>query len=139
MRDTTAAHSRPRLPGIACLSSPTVLPMRARGFLYQSYKDLSRHFGFCIQLQQGSLSAEAVRTEHTIYPGEDGLWYVDSGYMLPETNEQGTVPGYDAGWVIDGSTSVLTTSSKVTGWPDDTLKVTIENNSIVSKPMWNSR
>ena len=66
--------------------------------------------------------------------GEDGLWYVDSGYMLPETNEQGTVPGYDAGWVIDGSTSVLNTSSKVTGWPDDTLKVTIENNSIVSKP-----
>ena len=66
--------------------------------------------------------------------GEDGLWYVDSGYMLPETNEQGTVPGYDAGWVIDGSDSVLTTSSKVTGWQDDTLKVTIENNSIVSKP-----
>lgn len=64
----------------------------------------------------------------------DGLWYVDSGYTLPETNEQGTVPGYDAGWVIDGSTSVLTTSSKVTGWPDDKLDVTIKNNSIVSKP-----
>ena len=64
----------------------------------------------------------------------DGFWYIDSGYTLPETNEQGTVPGYDAGWVIDGSTSVLTTSSKVTGWPDDKLEVRIENNSIVSKP-----
>ena len=64
----------------------------------------------------------------------DGFWYIDSGYMLPDTNEPGTAPGYDAGWVIDGSDSVLTTSSKVTGWQDDTLKVTIENNSIVSKP-----
>ena len=64
----------------------------------------------------------------------DGFWYIDSGYTLPETNEQGTVPGYDAGWVIDGSDSVLTTSSKVTGWPDDKLDVTIKNNSIVSKP-----
>ena len=44
------------------------------------------------------------------------------------------MPGYDAGWVIYGSSSVLTTSSKVTGWPDDILKVTIKNNSIVSKP-----
>lgn len=66
--------------------------------------------------------------------GGDGFWYVDSGYMLPDTNEPGTVPGYDAGWVIYGSTSVLTTSSKVTGWPDDRLEVTIKNNSIVSKP-----
>ena len=64
----------------------------------------------------------------------DGLWYIDSGYTLPETNEPGTVPGYDAGWVIYGSSSVLTTSSKVTGWQDDKLEVTIKNNSIVSKP-----
>ena len=66
--------------------------------------------------------------------GEDGLWYIDSGYTLPETNEPGAVPGYDAGWVIHGSSSVLTTSSKVTGRQDDRLEVTIKNNSIVSKP-----
>ena len=43
-------------------------------------------------------------------------------------------PGYDAGWRIDGDTKVLANTSKVSGWRDAELKVTVVNDAIVAKP-----
>lgn len=64
----------------------------------------------------------------------DNIWYLDDQYTLPEIDPINTVPGYDLGWQINGSTFVLSTSSKVTGWIDDILTIETVNDSIVSKP-----
>lgn len=66
--------------------------------------------------------------------GEDGIWYLDENYTLPDVGNVETKPGYDAGWKVEGDTKVLTDSSKVSGWPDGTLTVTIVNDAVVSKP-----
>ena len=70
----------------------------------------------------------------------EGIWYVNEAYTLPETGTVSTVPGYDAGWKIDGSKSTLTNTSKVSGTVSvdengqGIMAVTVENSAVVSKP-----
>ncbi len=65
---------------------------------------------------------------------ENGIWYQDNTYVLPDPGSVDIKPGYDAGWRIDGDTKVLANTSKVSGWQDAELKVTVVNDAIVSKP-----
>lgn len=66
--------------------------------------------------------------------GENGIWYQDNTYVLPDPGSVDIKPGYDAGWRIDGDTKVLANTSKVSGWRDAELKVTVVNDAIVAKP-----
>lgn len=54
--------------------------------------------------------------------------------MLPDPGSVDVKPGYDAGWMIYGDTKVLASTSKVSGWPDAELKVTVVNDAVVTKP-----
>lgn len=65
---------------------------------------------------------------------DNGIWYQDNTYALPDPGSVDVKPGYDAGWRIDGDTKVLANTSKVSGWQDAELKVTVVNDAIVSKP-----
>lgn len=65
---------------------------------------------------------------------ENGIWYQDNTYVLPDPGSVDIKPGYDAGWRIDGDTKVLANTSKVSGWRDAELKVTVVNDAIVAKP-----
>lgn len=65
---------------------------------------------------------------------ENGIWYQDNTYGLPDTGSVDVKPGYDAGWRIDGDNKVLANTSRVSGWQDAELKVTVVNDAIVSKP-----
>ena len=65
---------------------------------------------------------------------QEGIWYMDENYVLPETGDVSTKPGYDAGWRVSGDTKILTSSSRVSGWEDEVLVVEIVNDAIVSKP-----
>lgn len=65
---------------------------------------------------------------------ENGIWYQDDTYVLPNPGSVDIKPGYDAGWRIDGDTKVLANTSKVSGWRDAELKVTVVNDAIVAKP-----
>lgn len=65
---------------------------------------------------------------------ENGIWYQDNTYVLPDPGSVDIKPGYDAGWRIDGDTKVLANTSRVSGWQDAELKVTVVNDAIVSKP-----
>ena len=65
---------------------------------------------------------------------ENGIWYQDDTYVLPDMGSVDVKPGYDAGWRIDGDTKVLANTSKVSGWRDAELKVTVVNDAIVAKP-----
>ena len=65
---------------------------------------------------------------------ENGIWYQDNTYVLPDTGSVDVKPGYDAGWRIDGDTKVLANTSKVSGWRDAELKVTVVNDAVVAKP-----
>ena len=64
----------------------------------------------------------------------NGIWYQNNTYVLPDTGSVDVKPGYDAGWRIDGDTKVLANTSKVSGWRDAELKVTVVNDAIVAKP-----
>ena len=66
----------------------------------------------------------------------DGYWNINENYTLPEIPADAPVfvPGYDAGWQIDGDLKVLTNASKVSGWLDAELKVTLTSSDVVSKP-----
>lgn len=66
---------------------------------------------------------------------DNGIWYQDNTYVLPDPGSVDIKPGYDAGWRIDGDTKVLANTSKVSGWRDAELKVTVVNDAIVAKPM----
>lgn len=66
--------------------------------------------------------------------GENGIWYQDDYYELPDPGSVVVKPGYDAGWRIDGDNKVLANTSRVSGWQDAELKVTVVNDAIVSKP-----
>lgn len=68
------------------------------------------------------------------YTKDNGIWYQDDNYVLPDTGSVDVKPGYDAGWMIYGDTKVLTNTSKVRGWQDAELKVTVVNDAIVAKP-----
>lgn len=65
---------------------------------------------------------------------ENGIWYQDDTYVLPNPGSVDVKPGYDAGWMIYGDTKVLASTSKVSGWPDAELKVTVVNDAVVTKP-----
>lgn len=65
---------------------------------------------------------------------KNGIWYQDNTYVLPDPGSVDIKPGYDAGWRIDGDTKVLANTSKVSGWRDAELKVTVVNDAIVAKP-----
>ena len=65
---------------------------------------------------------------------ENGIWYQDNTYVLPDPGSVDIKPGYDAGWRIDGDTKVLANTSKVSGWRDAELKVTVVNDAVVAKP-----
>lgn len=65
---------------------------------------------------------------------ENGIWYQDNTYVLPDPGSVVVEPGYDAGWRIDGDNKVLANTSRVSGWQDAELKVTVVNDAIVSKP-----
>lgn len=65
---------------------------------------------------------------------DNGIWYQDNTYALPDPGSVDINPGYDAGWKIYGDTKVLTNTSKVSGWKDAELEVTVVNDAIVSKP-----
>ena len=64
----------------------------------------------------------------------NGIWYQNNTYVLPDTGSVDVEPGYDAGWRIDGDNKVLANTSRVSGWQDAELKVTVVNDAIVSKP-----
>ena len=65
---------------------------------------------------------------------DNGIWYQDNTYALPDPGSVVVEPGYDAGWRIDGDNKVLANTSRVSGWQDAELKVTVVNDAIVSKP-----
>ncbi len=65
---------------------------------------------------------------------ENGIWYQDENYTLPDPGNVGNTPGYDAGWKIYGDTKILTNTSKVSGWQDAELRVSVEHDVVVSKP-----
>ena len=65
---------------------------------------------------------------------KNGIWYQDDTYVLPDMGSVDVKPGYDAGWRIDGDNKVLANTSRVSGWQDAELKVTVVNDAIVSKP-----
>lgn len=64
----------------------------------------------------------------------NGIWYQDDAYTLPDPGSVGNTPGYDAGWKIYGDTKILTNTSKVSGWQDAELEVSVVNDVVVSKP-----
>lgn len=68
------------------------------------------------------------------YTKDNGIWYQDDNYVLPDMGSVDVKPGYDAGWRIDGDTKVLANTSKVSGWRDAELKVTVVNDAVVAKP-----
>ena len=63
-----------------------------------------------------------------------GYWCIDPEYTLPETGDVGSTPGYDAGWMLPGVSSVLTNTSKVTGQAVDSLEVTVKKDVALSNP-----
>ncbi len=65
---------------------------------------------------------------------EDGIWYQDDTYTLPDPGSVGNTPGYDAGWKIYDDTKILTNTSKVSGRQDVELEVSVVNDVVVSKP-----
>ena len=65
---------------------------------------------------------------------DNGIWYQDNAYALPDPGSVVVEPGYDAGWRIDGDNKVLANTSRVSGWQDAELKVTVVNDAIVAKP-----
>ena len=69
------------------------------------------------------------------YDHDAEKWILKENYKLPEAPETEKIPGFDVGWRICGDTKVLTNTSKVSGWQNDKLKVEIDNNTIVSKPV----
>ena len=68
------------------------------------------------------------------YTKDNGIWYQDDNYVLPDMGSVDVKPGYDAGWRIDGDTKVLANTSRVSGWQDAELKVTVVNDAVVTKP-----
>lgn len=64
----------------------------------------------------------------------NGIWYQNNTYVLPDTGSVDVKPGYDAGWRIDGDNKVLANTSRVSGRPYAELIVTVVNDAIVAKP-----
>lgn len=65
---------------------------------------------------------------------ENGIWYQDNTYGLPDMGSVDVEPGYDAGWMIYGDNKVLANTSRVSGRQDAELEVTVVNDAVVAKP-----
>lgn len=65
---------------------------------------------------------------------KNGIWYQDNTYVLPDPGSVDVKPGYDAGWMIYGDNKVLANTSKVSGWQNAELEVTVVNDAVVAKP-----
>lgn len=93
-------------------------------------------------------NGKVVRTDHKLFGqsiqytlNQDGLWVIDEGYALPPISDSSTVPGYDSGWRLREGKEILTNTSKVSGTASvdkesgqGYIVVTVENNTVVSKP-----
>lgn len=72
---------------------------------------------------------------------QNDIWEIDDGYVLPPISDSSTVPGYDSGWRLPKGKEILTNTSKVSGTASvdeesrqGYMVVTVENNTVVSKP-----
>lgn len=65
---------------------------------------------------------------------DNGIWYQDNTYALPDPGSVVVEPGYDAGWMIYGDNKVLANTSRVSGRQDAELEVTVVNDAVVAKP-----
>lgn len=72
---------------------------------------------------------------------QNGIWEIDDDYVLPPISDSSTVPGYDSGWRLREGKEILTNTSKVSGTASvdkesgqGYIVVTVENNTVVSKP-----
>lgn len=93
-------------------------------------------------------NGKVVRTDHKLFGqsiqytlNQDGLWVIDEGYALPPISDSSTVPGYDSGWRLPKGKEILTNTSKVSGTASvdkesgqGYMVVTVENNTVISKP-----
>ena len=68
------------------------------------------------------------------YTKDNGIWYQDDNYVLPDMGSVDVEPGYDAGWMIYGDNKVLANTSRVSGRQDAELEVTVVNDAVVAKP-----
>lgn len=103
-----------------------------------SFTSTTKTYPVTLNFMNGS---ELVATQLKLYgqsiqytQDENGIWYQDNTYVLPDPGSVDIKPGYDAGWRIDGDTKVLANTSKVSGWRDAKLKVTVVNDAVVAKP-----
>lgn len=72
---------------------------------------------------------------------QNGIWEIDDDYVLPTISDSSTVPGYDSGWRLPKGKEILTNTSKVSGTASvdeesgqGYMVVTVENNTVISKP-----
>lgn len=72
---------------------------------------------------------------------QNGIWEIDDDYVLPPISDSSTVPGYDSGWRLPKGKEILTNTSKVSGTASvdegsgqGYMVVTVENNTVISKP-----
>ena len=103
-----------------------------------SFTSTTKTYPVTLKFMNGS---DLVKTQLKLYgqsiqytQDENGIWYQDDTYVLPDPGSVDVKPGYDAGWRIYGDTKVLANTSKVSGWPDAELKVTVVNDAVVAKP-----
>ncbi|WP_302011154.1 S-layer homology domain-containing protein [Collinsella tanakaei] len=62
-----------------------------------------------------------------------GRWNLTEGYELPYAGPS-TTPGYDNGWLIEGTSKLLTPTSVVAGTVSDNISAHATGSSVVSKP-----
>lgn len=103
-----------------------------------SFTSTTKTYPVTLNFMNGS---ELVATQLKLYgqsiqytQDENGIWYQNNTYVLPDTGSVDVKPGYDAGWRIDGDNKVLANTSRVSGWPDAELIVTVVNDAVVAKP-----
>lgn len=103
-----------------------------------SFTSTTKTYPVTLNFMNGS---ELVATQLKLYgqsiqytQDENGIWYQNNTYVLPDTGSVDVKPGYDAGWRIDGDNKVLANTSRVNGWPDAELIVTVVNDAVVAKP-----
>ena len=93
-------------------------------------------------------NGNVVRTDYKLFGqsiqytlNQNDIWVIDEGYALPTISDSSTVPGYDSGWRLPKGKEILTNTSKVSGTASVDEKsgqgymvVTVENNTVISKP-----
>ena len=93
-------------------------------------------------------NGNVVRTDYKLFGqsiqytlNQNDIWVIDEGYALPTISDSSTVPGYDSGWMLPKGKEILTNTSKVSGTASvdegsgqGYMVVTVENNTVISKP-----